>query len=114
VVDDAINHNADQDLEGAEVENFFGQLWETPCSCLHRSSHIPSNLFWIHHDQWESKQFEAHDFFPAKSSDVWCSAPKKLTSVELAWKLGVCRSFRQVLIEGTDGRGGRGCGRGKG
>jgi hypothetical protein len=109
--DSATNPSADPDLEGTEVENFFRQLWEVPCSSLSRSSYIPLNLFWIRPKLWEAKHFEAQDLFPVKVGDVWSSKPKKLTFVKLVWQLGVHISFHQVLLEGIAGRGGRGRGR---
>jgi hypothetical protein len=103
--DSATNPSADSDLEGTEVENFFRQLWEVPCSSLSRSSYIPLNLLWIRPKLWEAKHFEAHDLFPVKVGDVWSSKPKKLTFAKLVWQLGVHISFHQVLLEGIAGRG---------
>jgi hypothetical protein len=62
--------------EGKIVE-FFGQLWSVPRTTVPRVSQICPNLFWIHRDRWESRNFDLKDCHPVKVEDILRTDPKE-------------------------------------
>jgi hypothetical protein len=57
-----------------------------------RVSQICPNLFWIHRDQWESRNFDLKDCHPVKVEDILRTDPKEGKFASDFWGKG-CPQF---------------------
>lgn len=96
--------------EGAEIEDYWGQLWLIPkAQSEARVCQNRGDLVWIRRDKWEKREFTPADCFPVGAGDVWDREPNPLKFANLFWGESK-KTFLQIVKESMVGRNQRGRG----